>query len=408
MPATARAVIVGSGIAGASIAYHLARLGWRELAVLERGELVGGTTSHAPGLVGQLRSSPDLTRMLMDSVALYKTLSIDGASGFVGEGSVRLASSPARWEQVRRQHEFARGVGLEAHLLDAREAARLFPLMDPDGVVGALHLPTDGSAAAPVLARALIERSRAEGVTFYPNTAVREVEVVDGRVRSVRTDAGRVRTETLVIAAGIWSPLVGRLAGVHLPLVPMQHQYVETAALPQLAGRTLPNLRDPDRRVYLRQRGDGLVVGGYERTPLPFDDPIPERPDPTVQPFEPKQFDELLRAAAGRVPALSGVELIRRVNGLEAFTPDGEFLLGPSPEVGGVWAACGFCAHGVSGAGGVGRVLAEWIANGDPGLDVSAMALGRFGGRAPDPQAVRNGACRVYGTYYDIPESAHP
>jgi 4-methylaminobutanoate oxidase (formaldehyde-forming) len=398
MSSHARAVIVG-----ASIAYHLARLGWRDLVVLERGDLVGGTTSHAPGLVGQLRSSAALARMLMDSAALYRTLAVDGAPGFLGEGSLRLASSPQRWAQLRQQAEFARGVGLEAHLLTAQECGRLCPLLSLAGVEGALYLPGDGSAVAPVLARALIQEARALGVTFSTHAPVQGIEVGDGRVRAVRTAAGRVETDTLVVAAGIWSPLVGRLAGVAVPLVPMQHQYVVTAPLAELAGRTVPNLRDPDKLIYTRQREQGLIVGGYERDPRPFDgEAIPDRPDPTVQAFDPARFESLRRAAAERLPVLAEVEEVRRVNGLEAFTPDGEFLLGPAPEVAGFWSACGFCAHGVAGAGGVGRVMAEWIAHGDPGLDVSAMALSRFAGRVPSQEAIREGACRVYGSYYDI------
>jgi 4-methylaminobutanoate oxidase (formaldehyde-forming) len=403
MQPSARAVVVGAGIAGASIAYHLARLGWRDVAVLEQGDLVGGTTSHAPGLVGQLRSSASLARMLMDSVTLYRQLRVEGVPGFHPVGSLRLASSKERFGQLKRQAAFARDLGLEAHLLSPAEAGRLFPPLSLQGVEGGLYLPGDGSAAAPVLARALIEGARAEGVRFYPHTRVRAIEVAGGRVRAVDTTAGRVATETLVVAAGIWSPLLGRMAGVALPLTPMQHQYVVTAALPELAGLTLPNLRDPDRLVYLRQEGDGLVVGGYERDPRPWDvGAIPDRADPTVQTFDAAHFDPLLRAAAERVPGLATVGLVRQVNGLEAFTPDGEFLLGPAPEVAGFWAACGFCAHGVSGAGGVGKVMAEWIVEGKPGVDVAHMALGRFGGRPPDEAAVRRGACEVYRTYYDI------
>jgi 4-methylaminobutanoate oxidase (formaldehyde-forming) len=404
MPTQARAVIVGAGIVGASIAYHLARLGWRDVVVLEQGDLVGGTTSHAPGLVGQLRSSPTLTRMLMDSVALYRTLSVDGVPGFLGEGSLRLASSPERWAQVRQQAEFARGVGLEAHLFTPDEAGRLCPLLSPAGVEGALYLPGDGSAVAPVLARALIHEARTLGVTFSTRTRVEDIEVAGGRVRAVRTGADRIETDILVVAAGIWSPLVGRLAGVALPLIPMHHQYVVTAPLPELAGGVVPNVRDPDRLIYLRQREQGLILGGYERDPRPFDgEVIPDRPDPTVGTFDPGRFEPLRRAAVERLPALAGAQEVRQVNGLEAFTPDGEFLLGPAPEVGGFWSACGFCAHGVASAGGVGKVMAEWIAHGDPGVDLSEMALARFAGRVPDRQAVRAGACKVYSSYYDLP-----
>jgi 4-methylaminobutanoate oxidase (formaldehyde-forming) len=182
----------------------------------------------------------------------------------------------------------------------------------------------------------------------------------------------------------------------------MQHQYVVTAALPKLAGLTVPNLRDPDKLVYLRQHDAGLVIGGYERDPRPFTAAIPERPDPTVQPFDAAQFEALRSAAAERVPCIRGVELVRQVNGLESFTPDGEFLLGPSTQVPGIWFACGFCAHGVSGAGGVGKVLAEWIVAGQPSIELTHLSPDRFGPQAADSDYVEQAARRVYATYYDL------
>ena len=399
----ARVVIVGGGIAGASIAYHLARLGWHDVVVVEQGDLVGGTTSHAPGLVGQLRSSVSLTKMLMYSISLYRQLHVDGVAGYDEVGSLRLASSRERLMELKRQAGFAQGVGLEAHLLSPGEAAELFPLMNLRDVEGALYLPSDGSATAPILARALIEQARDEGVSFHPQTRVQAIEIAGNRVRAVETSAGRVETETLVVAAGIWSPLLGRMAGVALPLSPMQHQYAVTAPLPELRDRRLPNLRDPDNLVYLRQNGASLVLGGYERDPWAYPpDEIPDRLEPTLRPFDADRFASLHRAAVERVPALVSTDLARRVNGLESFTPDGEFLLGPSVEVHGFWAACGFCAHGISGAGGVGRQMAEWIVEGGPSLDLWHMDLRRIGTYATSGRYVLQRAHEVYSTYYDI------
>ena len=403
IPTQARVVIVGGGIAGASIAYHLAKLGWRDIVVLEQGELVSGTTSHAPGLVGQLRSNVSLTKLLMDSVALYRTLLVNGEAGYFPVGSLRVASSKERFAELQRQAEFAQRVGLEAHLLGPVEAAEQCPLMSLDGVEGALFVPSDGSATATILARALIEEAQRSGVLFHAHVRVRAIEAPNDRIRAVETTEGRIETETLVVAAGIWSPLIARMVGVSLPLTPMQHQYVVTAPLPELAGLTIANLRDPDKLVYLRQRDESLVIGGYERNPRLFSvDAIPDRTDPTVQTFDASHFEQLRTAMAERVPCLATAELAKGVNGLESFTPDGEFLLGPSREVRGFWAACGFCAHGVSGAGGVGKALAEWIVAGQPSLDLSATALDRFGTQAADPRFIDQGACRVYGTYYDL------
>jgi 4-methylaminobutanoate oxidase (formaldehyde-forming) len=404
----ARVVILGSGIAGSSIAYHLIGLGVRDVVVLEQGPLIHGTTSHAPGLVGQIRSSESLTRMLMYSVALYKQLSVGGVPGFMEVGSLRLASSKARMLELERQARFAKGLGLSAELLGAEEAQRLFPLMSTEGVHGALYLPSDGSARAPILAEALANAARERGATFYDHTRVTGIEVESGRVQAVTTDKGRIRTEVVVVAAGIWSPLLGRMAGVSIPLVPMQHQYVATAPVAELRGGvSVPNLRDPDKLVYFRQDGERLVMGGYERDPRSFAvEAIPERNNPTVHGFDALRFESLLALACERVPGLLSAALDKRINGLESFTPDGDFILGEAPEVSGFWAACGFCAHGVSGSGGVGKMVAEWIVEGKPSEDLSAMDIRRFGGRAIDAPRLVEQVVRVYGTYYDLPEAA--
>jgi len=200
----ARAVIIGSGIAGSSIAYHLSRSGWRDIVVLEQGPLSGGTTSHAPGLVGQLRSSVSLTKMLMYSVELYRQLQVDGKPGYFEVGSLRLASSKERLEELKRQAGFARGVGLVAELISASEARYMFPMMNTRGVEGALYLPSDGSARAPILAEALANAAQQSGgVTFYPHTRVSGIEVSNGQVQAVHTAQGRIRTEIVVVAGGI-------------------------------------------------------------------------------------------------------------------------------------------------------------------------------------------------------------
>ena len=403
MQTEARVVIVGGGIAGASIAYHLAELGWREIIVLEQGELISGTTSHAPGLVGQLRTDESLTKMLIYSVSLYRTLKVDGVSGYQGEGGLRLASSKERLNEIKQQAVCARNIGLEAQLLTPEEAGQLFPLMTLDGVEGALFIPKDGSASAPLLTQALITAAKSQGVAFHPHTKVQGVELADGRIRAVGTTTGRIQTENLVVAAGIWSPHIGNMMGISIPLTPMQHQYVVTGPLDGLADRNVPNLREPDKLFYLRQREQSLVIGGYERKARPFNvDDIPDNSNPTVQPFDPQQFEPILRGVAERIPVVAASGFLQQVNGLEAFTPDGIFLLGPAPRVQGLWVACGFCAHGVSAGGGVGKVIAEWIVNGDPGLDVQHMSLARFGNTPPDRQAIQAGASQVYGTYYDL------
>lgn len=400
----ARVVIIGSGIAGSSIAYHLTERGWRDIVVLDQGPLISGTTSHAPGLVGQLRSSVSLTKMLMYSVELYKNLQVDSIPGFIQVGSLRLASSQERMEELKRQAGFARSVGLSAELISPQEAQSMFPLMSLDGVEGALYLLTDGTARAPILAEALANAARQGGATFYANTPVTGIEVRNGRVHAVHTSQGPIRSEIMVAATGIWSPLIGQMVGLSIPLIPMQHQYVMTGSIPELPeGSSVPNLRDPDKLVYFRQEGRGLVLGGYERDPSSFAvDAIADRSNPTVQSFDDARFASLLAGCIERVPVLRDVELVRRVNGLESFTPDGEFILGEAPDVRGLWFACGFCAHGISGSGGVGKVMAEWIVDGEPGLDLWHMDIRRFGAYTSSRRYIATRVNEIYSTYYDI------
>ena len=400
----ARVVIIGSGIAGSSVAYHLTKLGWRDIVVLEQGPLINGTTSHAPGLVGQLRSSVSLTKMLMYSVELYKNLRVDGKAGYFEVGSLRVASSKERMEELKRQAGFAKGVGLDVELIGAHEAQRMFPLMSLAEVEGALFLPTDGSARAPILTEALANAARQRGATFYEHTRVTGIEVNKGRVQAVYTSRGRIGTEIVVVAAGVWSPRIGRMAGVTIPLIPVQHQYAMTAPLSELAGDvTIPNLRDPDKLVYFRQDGACMVIGGYERDPEASDvDALSDSPNPTVLGFDPPRFESLLEGCIERVPAVKRAEFIKRVNGLESFTPDGEFILGESPDVRGFWAACGFCAHGVSGSGGVGKMLAEWIVEGEPSLDLWHMDIRRFGAYTASRRYISTRVHEIYSTYYDI------
>lgn len=399
----AQIVVIGAGIAGSSIAMHLAQLGRKDVLVLEQGELISGTTSHAPGLIGQMRSHAGLTRLLMDSVNLYRGLQLDGVSGFQEVGSLRVASSAERLAECKRQLAFAQKCGLQAELLTVAETREKFPLLTGESLHGAIYMPTDGSATAPVLAGAMIRDARVLGVTFSSQTTVTAIEKTrSGAVRGVVTNKGPVETETLVIATGIWSPVVGRMAGVSIPLTPIEHQYVETAPLAELPAKPLPNMRDPDNLFYVRQKQDFLVVGGYERNPRPWSTPIPRRENPTVQTFDAAHFRPLLDAARSRLPCMADAQIARGVNGLESFTTDGAFLLGPAPQAPGVWVACGFCAHGVSGGGGVGRAIAHWIVDGDPGHDLSAMSLARFGDRAFDATTIERLACGVYSTYYDV------
>jgi len=370
--------------------------------MLEQGALISGTTSHAPGLVGQLRSNVSLVEMLKYSVELYRTLEVEGEPGFFEVGSLRVASSKSRMGELERQRAHAERIGLSTELVTPKEAQELFPLMDITGVEGALLVPSDGSARAPILAEAMRLSAESEGVQVIPDSRVTAIDVRNDRVHAIQTKLGTIETEVVIAATGIWSPQLAALAGVSIPLQPMQHQVIWTEPLPELlVDKPMANMRDPDNLVYFRQDGHSLVMGGYELDPRPFSAAdIPDTENPTRLEFHSAHFESLMQAASVRVPRLREATLGKKLNGIESFTPDGEFILGEAPEIGGFWTACGFCAHGVSGAGGVGKVLAEWIVEGKPSLDASSMDIRRFGGKPMDAGELRNRTHEIYRDYY--------
>jgi glycine cleavage system T protein len=372
--------------------------------LLDRGELTGGSTFHSAGLVGQLRSTIALTRVNMASVELYRRLREDTEidPGWRQVGSLRLASSKARMLELRRQVGWASTFGLPLTLISAREARELFPLMSIDGVEAAAYLPTDGRIDPSSLATSLAAGARKRGVKTRTGVNVRGVRVEGGRVAGVETDEGTVRCEVVVNAGGIWAHEIGAMVGLTVPVVPMAHQYLVTKPIEGVT-RDIPTMRDPDRLVYFREEVGGLLMGGYERTPAPWGlEGIPR--DFTHKLLAPDwgRFADMMEQASARVPAIGRAEVITLINGPEAFTPDGEFILGEAPDVRGFFVAAGFCAHGIAGAGGVGKVMAEWILEGRPSIDVWRMDLRRFGAHYKDRGYARAQAVETYSTYYDI------
>jgi glycine/D-amino acid oxidase-like deaminating enzyme len=415
LPSRARIVIVGGGVGGASVAHHLTERGERDVLLVERAELTSGSTFHSAGLVGQLRADPALTRMNSWSVALYRRLEEaggDGAPGWLESGSLRLASSPARLAEIRRQAGWARHAGLPFELISADEAQALFPPMSTAGVLGAAYTPTDGQVDPARLCTALAASARAAGATVAQRTRVTGITTRDGRVAGVRTDRGDLDCEVVVDCGGMYAAEIARLVGVRVPIVPMSHQYVVTE--PFLApGARLPSLRDPDLLVYYRQELDGLVMGGYERRSAPFTatptsyDAVPADFNGRLLPPDWDRFAEIVANAQVRVPVLADTGVRTMINGPEGFTPDNGFCLGET-AVGGFFVAAGFCAHGIAGAGGVGQVMAAWILDGDPGLDLARMDVRRFGPEYADPGLTLERVRDTYEHYYDLHPAPTP
>ncbi len=414
VPDRARIVIIGGGVGGTSIAYHLAQFGERDVILLDRNELTSGSTFHSAGLVGQLRGSVSLTRMMMDSVALYRTLDC----GWVECGGIRLACTPEREQEVLRQVAWARTFGLPLELIGADQAHELFPLMVTDGVRSASYLPTDGYLDPSQLTYALAEGAREGGVQIFTHTRVTGIDVADGRVQGVQTEWGPVQAEVVVNAGGMYAAEIGRLAGVRVPIVPFAHEYLVTQPFRERERSAdgeivhLPTLRDPDLLIYFREEGDGLVMGGYERASAPWSldgdliDHIPQDFNGRLLEEDWPRFEEIAENSRERVPLMEDVKVTRLINGPEAFTPDNEFCLGES-DVRGLFVAAGFCAHGLAGAGGMGKLMAEWILAGEPGLDVWEMDIRRFGSQYRSPSYTLKRTREVYETYYDIRYPGH-
>jgi glycine cleavage system aminomethyltransferase T/glycine/D-amino acid oxidase-like deaminating enzyme len=405
-------VIVGGGVGGTSIAYHLAELGWDNVVLLERDQLTSGSTFHSAGLVGQLRGSVSLTKMMMYSVELYRKLGAESEfdPGWTECGGIRLASSEERMEELRRQAGWAKTFGLPLELISAEESKERFPLMSTEGVLGAAWLPTDGYLDPSQLTFALADGARGGGVDIVTSTRVTGIESDRGRVTRVRTERGDLDTEVVVIAGGMFAAELGRMAGVRIPVQPMSHEYIVTQPFRDHdPANPLPTLRDPDLLIYFREDGGGLVMGGYERpSAAAFLPDGEERLERIPQDFNGRlleddwdRFEEIALNSRRRVPAMEDVKVTRMINGPEAFTPDNEFCLGET-EVRGLFVAAGFCAHGLAGAGGVGKVMAEWIAEGEPSLDLWHMDIRRFGRQYRSPSYTLARIRETYESYYDI------
>jgi glycine cleavage system aminomethyltransferase T/glycine/D-amino acid oxidase-like deaminating enzyme len=416
LPTRARVVIIGGGIGGTSIAYHLTEMGERDVVLVDRNELTSGSTFHSAGLVGQLRADPTLTRMNMYSVDLYRRLQATAdAPSWVESGGIKLASSPERLDEIRRQISWAQTYGLPLHEISPAEAQDRFPLMTTDGVLGAAYLESDGYLDPTQLCYGLAALARHGGASIFNHTTVVGIDTAGAadrrRVTKVRTERGDIECEVVVDAGGMFAAEIARLVDVRVPVVPMSHQYLVTDAFLSDSGHAsttpLPTLRDPDLLVYWRQEGYGLLMGGYERNPEPWStsahayDAIPPDFNGRLLPEAWERFEEIAENATVRVPRMNDVGLKTMINGPEAFTPDNEFCLGET-EVAGFFVAAGFCAHGIAGAGGIGKMMAEWIVEGEPSLDLWHMDISRFGSAYRSPSYTLARTVENYQTYYDI------
>jgi 4-methylaminobutanoate oxidase (formaldehyde-forming) len=408
IPARAKIVIIGGGVGGTSVAYHLAQLGETDVVLVDRNDLTSGSTFHSAGMVGQLRADPTLTRMNMHSANLYRELqSSDTPPSWVECGSIKIASTPERMEEIRRQIGWAKTFGLDLHEITPAEVKERIPYINLDGVVGACIMTTDGQVDPSQLALSMAAGARKAGVKIHTFTRVLAINTKDGRVCSVDTDKGSIECEIVVNCGGIYAAEIGRMVDVRIPIVPMSHQYLITENFMDSAAPVMASLRDPDNLIYFRQEVQGLLMGGYERTSKPWKssreslDEIPKNFNNMLLPDDWDRFEEIAANSQMRIPKMAELGIKSFINGPEAFTPDNEFCLGET-EVGGFYVAAGYCAHGIAGAGGIGKVMAEWIVGNEPPMDLWHMDIRRFGPAYRSPAFTLDRIQENYEQYYDI------
>jgi 4-methylaminobutanoate oxidase (formaldehyde-forming) len=400
MKSHAEIVVIGGGIYGAQVAYHLAKFGRKDVVIIEKGEIASGESSHAAGLVTQFATSQAMLKFRMYSVELYSELGL-----FDHVGSLRVASSPEQLKELERSVSRAKALGLDCEVISPDEALKVMPQITKENLFGGVYLPRDGQLDPYTTTTSMVKFARELGVEVYTHTRVTGVKVsAKGEVEAVVTDKGEVKCEIVVNAAGMWAPRVAAMAGLHVPTTPVDHQHIALRAVPghEFDSKT-PCLRDPDNLVYMRQEQGGLVIGGYEPNPLPrWIDGTPWEHGSKSFPGDYDQFEMLLEGAIKRLPFLEQAGIITLVRHPGAYTPDCQPLLGPMPGVRGFWMMAGMSLNGYGGAGGMGKLMAEWIIGGEAPMDIYGFRATRFGNYYSDFNYAADRTCESVKYYYRL------
>ncbi|MEP4038528.1 FAD-dependent oxidoreductase [Pseudophaeobacter sp.] len=409
LPQNARTVIIGGGVIGCSIAYHLAREGRKDIVVLERSKLTSGTTWHAAGLVRRLRPSATLTKLINYSIDLYKELEVETGqgTGWTQTGSLSIATNEDRLTTLKRQVSLGRAFGLEAEIVDRKQVEELWPLLRTDDVIGAVHSPVDGRVNPSDVALALSKGARARGVQFFEETRVTGLQKKGSRISGVEVGDHVIEADEVVIACGLWSREVAQMAGANMPLYACEHFYMLTKPVPEVQalgkGVHLPTLNDQDAFLYARDDVEGLLVGCFE----PHAKGLPMEKLPADFSFDLlgedwDHFMPMMENALHRIPALEKAEVRMLLNGPESFTLDSQFMMGESPEVPGLFLMGGMNSTGIALAGGAGMAMAEWIIAGEPTMELNEADIRRFGPEMNVLGALEARIPEVLGRHYDI------
>lgn len=412
-----RVVIIGAGVVGCSLADELTGHGWTNVTVVEQGPLfaTGGSTSHAPGLVFRTAGSKTMTELADYTVDKFRALELDGQPCFHPVGGLELATTRERWDDLKRKHGLATAWGIDSELLTPENCTELWPMVDGERIFGGLHTPGDGLAKAVRACEAQARRAIARGASFLDHHTVLDIEQSGGRVRGVVTDQGSIPADLVVSAAGLWGPEIGRMAGIDVPMLPMAHQYATSTQLADLADTgdveaVRPILRHQDADLYFREHGDRLGIGTYAHRPMPVDlGSVPAAADAPVMPsmleFTRDDFKQSWDEAVQLLPALGEAKIDEGFNGIMSFTPDGMPLLGESGQLAGFWFAE---AVWVTHSAGVGRVVAEWMVDGVPSIELHECDVHRFEQVQRDPGHVFDRSCQAFVEVYDVLHPLQP
>ena len=404
LPSHAQIIVIGGGIIGCSTAYHLARDHKADVILLEQGQLTSGSTWHAAGLVGQLRSSASITKVLKYSVDLYKNLEAETglATGWKMSGCLRLATNDDRWTEYRRLATTARSFGMDMHLLSPSEVKTMWPLLDTSDLVGASFLPTDGQASPSDITQSLAKGARMHGAKIFEGVRVTGFEMDGARIIAVLTTQGRIICEKVVNCGGQWARQIGAMADVNVPLQPVKHQYIITEKIDGLSPDAA-TIRDPDRRTYFKEEVGGIVMGGYEPNPQEWvRGDVPDDWQFRLFDDDWDHFEQHMTQAIARIPALENAGVKQMINGSESFTPDGNFILGPAHECANMYVGAGFNAFGIASGGGAGWALAEWVMRDEAPLDLWSVDIRRFSSLHKDRDWVCERTLEAYGKHYTI------
>ncbi len=404
IPSEARVVIVGGGIVGCSVAYHLAKLGWKDVVLLEQNELAGGTTWHAAGLIGRLRTTNSMTRINKYSAELYASLEKETGHpvGWKQVGSLIVAKSEDRMIQLRRTAAMSEVFGVEVQMINAEAVREKWPLLRIDDVLGGAWLPHDGKVIPKEIAVALAKGAASRGARICERIRVRDVLHANGRATGVVTDQGTINAEFVVLTGGMWTRELGLRCGVSIPLYPVEHHYIVTEPIPG-AHDDLPVGRDPDLCIYFRGEGDAVMLGAFQGHSKPWNVPrVPENFSFQLLDADWEKFAEPLTNGKHRIPALETCQFAKFVNGPESFTPDNNFLMGETPELRNLFVGAGFNSVGIASAGGAGKYLAEWIIEGRPTMDLWSVDIRRFGPWANNTAFLRERVTEVLGLHYQM------